>query len=121
MRTRQTQDDAVDKPTKSVISFNGEDKNGSHPASVTNARTQAQAKYKPISDAGSQTKLFVRAQDKEPRVMVQDVIEVMRKEEEKKKIEVKGAGIQTACNPEKEQATQFPEEITRVEADKMWF
>ena len=94
--------------------------NQSHPVSVKNARALVEAD-KANSDAGNQTNLFLRAQDKKPRVMIDDVMEVVRKEELKNKKEMKSACVSAKEVEEKEQATQFPEEITRLEADKLWF
>ena len=94
--------------------------NQSQPVSVKNARALVEAD-KANSDAGNQTNLFLRAQDKKPRVMIDDVMEVVRKEELKNKKEMKSACVSAKEVEEKEQATQFPEEITRLEADKLWF
>ena len=40
---------------------------------------KAEADKRAVSEKGNQANLFLRAKDKEPRVMVEDVIEVMRK------------------------------------------
>ena len=72
------------------------------------------------TEDGTQTKMFIRPQDRAPKVRDEDVIAAIKKQEEMNRPKEYEVGVQAEVQ-EKDGATQFPEAITRAEADRLWF
>lgn len=110
-QTESNAESKADKSLKSVVSFNN-DEVGEDVVSIEDAREGGARVV--LSDAGTQTQqYFERAKDRAKRLA-----------DDEDKPPPKGKPVEMAVQAimeEQDMGTQFPEIITREEADKLWF